>query len=419
MEDLLKDFRLFLDRSVCNYFAIEESVKRLEKANFIHLKENERWKLKKNEKYFLTRDNRSIIAFTTGNDLKEGFRIIASHSDSPTFKVKRNPEIIEDGFLKLNVESYGGMIVSSWFDRTLSLAGEISYNENGKIKTKLVNIDKDLLSILNLAIHINREINNGYSYNIQKELLPIVNVVDEKVEKGIFLNILSKETKVSKENILDFDLNLYDRQKSSIIGDMIQSGRLDNLEMAHASLCAIIESDVNKFNLMIINDNEEIGSMTRRGANSTFLSDTLKRIYKNLGYDFEDFQISLSNSFMISADSAHSIHPNYTEKFDPTNRVKMGEGLVIKIDSQGAYTSDIEGISFIKKLAKDLGLNIQTFYNRSDQRGGSTLGPITASKIAIKSVDVGNAIMSMHSIREMASLKDHLNAYKIFKRFYN
>ncbi|MDO4594744.1 MAG: M18 family aminopeptidase [Tissierellia bacterium] len=420
-KEFIKDLLDFIDSSPCNFLAIENAKKRLLESGFIHLKENERWNLEKNKAYFLTRGASSIIAFTVGDDLEDGFNMIGSHSDSPSFKIKANPEIINEGMLTFNTEAYGGMIVSTWLDRTLSLCGRVVIEEDEKLIEKNIMIDKDLLSIPNLAIHLNREINNGYSYNLQDEIKPIVKTIDDKfVKKNFLLEELSSYLEVKKSSIRDFELSLYDRQKGSIIGfdeEFFQVGRIDNLAMAHASIEAIRKADRTKFNLVIINDNEEIGSNTRRGADSPYLKDVLKRIAYNLGYDFESYQIAINNSFMISADQAHAIHPNYTNKFDPTNRAYINKGPVIKIANNGAYTSDSHSIAKFEKLAKDVGVKVQKFYNRSDKRGGSTIGPITQTQTGIKSIDVGNPIFAMHSIREIGGVYDHYDMYKIFEKF--
>ena len=358
-----------------------------------------------------------------GDDPRKGFDIIGSHTDSPTFKIKSNPEMTSNGFLKFNVEGYGGMIVSSWFDRDLSSAGKVVYEENGEFKTKLVKIEKNLLTIANCAIHINRDLNSGYKYNMQDELSPIIKTIEDDFKKEGFLQkLLAKESGVDEEKIIDFDLALFDRQKGSLIGsddEFIHIGRLDNLASVHQSLTALINSENKKFNMCVLNDNEEIGSGTRTGASSPFLDEIMERIVMNLGYDREDYFIALANSYLISADLSHSIHPNYSNLFDSTNNTRINMGIGIKVASNGAYTTNVETRARFLKHAKNVGAKVQTFHNRSDKVGGSTIGPIVSSKSGIKSIDVGTPILAMHSIRELGGVDDHIEAIKIFEDFYN
>lgn len=421
--NIIKDLLEFIDNSPLNYFAVENSKNLLKENGFTEVKEEEKWDLKKGGKYFVTRDDTALIAFSVGDDLRKGFDIIGSHTDSPTFKIKTNGEITNNGFLKLNVEAYGGMIVSTWFDRTLSLAGKVIFEKDGKINSKLVKIDRDLLTIANCAIHINRELNSGYKYNMQDELSPIISLVEDNFKKEGFLQkLLADEIGLDYKDILDFDLALYDRQKGTILGaneEFIQVGRLDNLASVHQSLRALVESDNKKFNVCVLNDNEEIGSRTRAGAQSPFLDEVLERISLNLGYDREDYMIAIANSYLISADLAHSIHPNYASLFDPTNNTRINKGIGIKVASNGAYSTSVETRARFLKHAKNVGANIQTFHNRSDKVGGSTIGPIVSAKSGIKSIDVGTPILAMHSIREFGGVDDHVDAIKIFKDFYN
>lgn len=421
--NIVKDLLEFIDNSPLNYFVVENSKNRLKKNGFKMLDEKEKWKLENGGKYFVSRGDTALIAFSVGDDLTKGFDIIGSHTDSPTFKIKSKSEITSKGFLKLNVEGYGGMIVSTWFDRSLSICGKVIYEKDKKILSKLVKIDKDLLTIANCAIHINRELNSGYKYNIQDELSPIIALVEEDFSKNGFLQrLLAREIGVGYEDIIDFDLALFDRQKGSILGandEFIQVGRLDNLASVHQSLTGIIESDNKKFNVLVLNDNEEIGSRTRAGAASPFLDEVLERISLNLGYDREDFFVALQNSYLISADLSHSIHPNYPSLFDPTNNVRINKGIAIKLASNGAYSTNIETRARFLKHAKNVNKNIQVFHNRSDKVGGSTIGPIVSAKSGIKSIDVGTPILAMHSIRELGGVDDHIDAIEIFKDFYN
>lgn len=421
--EIINDLIEFIDNSPVNYFAVKNSIELLEKNDFKKLEENEKWKLEKGGKYFVSRDDTALIAFSVGDDPRRGFDIIGSHTDSPTFKIKSNPEMTSNGFLKFNVEGYGGMIVSSWFDRDLSLAGKVVFEEDDKFKSKLIKIDRDLLTIANCAIHINRDLNSGYKYNMQDELSPIIKTIKDDFKKeGYLQKLLAKEIGIDYKDIIDFDLALFDRQKGSIMGsddEFIHIGRLDNLASVHQSLTALINSKNEKFNVCVLNDNEEIGSGTRAGAKSPFLDQVLERIVMNLGYDREDYFIALANSYLISADLSHSIHPNYSNLFDSTNNTRINMGIGIKVASNGAYTTNIETRKRFLRHAKNVGAKVQTFHNRSDKVGGSTIGPIVSSKSGIKSIDVGTPILAMHSIRELGGVKDHIEAIKIFEDFYN
>lgn len=416
--DFSKDLINFIDRSPLNYFAVKNASEILEKNGFKKVREDEVWELEKG-KYYTTRDDSALIAFEIGEDIKKGFDIIGSHTDSPTFKIKSNPEMADTGFLKLNIEAYGGMIHSTWLDRTLSLAGKVAYKEEGKIKYALVNIDRDLLTIANAAIHMNREINKGYAYNTQENLYPLVKTIKDELESENYLvNLLAEELKIKAEDIIDFDLGLYDRQKGAIINNMVHVGRLDNLGSVHASLMALVDSKQGKNKMILLSDNEEIGSSTRGGAASNFLGNTLERIALKFGLDREEYQIMIENSMIISADQAHAVHPNYKAFADPTNIVKMNEGLVIKIAANGAYASTLETKSRLINIAKKHGYKLQTFHNRNDKVGGSTIGPITSTALGIKAIDVGIPLLAMHSIRELAGVEDIYEAYVIYKKFF-
>lgn len=417
--EFIKDLIKFVDASPVSYYAVENSAKILKENGYEELFENEKWELRPRGKYFVRRDGTALFAISLGDDIKDGFDIIGSHTESPTFKLKSKAEMAENGYLKLNIEPYGGMIYSTWLDRVLSVAGKVSYLKEGEVETSLINIDKDLLTIPNAAIHMNRTINKDFSYNPQDNLYPIISTIKEKSEAdGYIQKLLAYELGIDPEDILDFDLALYDRQKGTIINDMYQLGRIDNLGSVHASLKALVASESKKTNVLILNDSEEIGSRTRTGAFSPFLADCLKRIVLKSGGDEEDYLIALENSYLISADQAHAIHPNFKQFSDPTNEVRMNEGLVIKIAANGAYSTNIESKARLIKIAKDLDLNLQTFHNRNDKQGGSTIGPIASTNLGIKSIDVGEPILAMHSIRELGGIKDHMDAYQIYKRFY-
>ena len=418
----------FIYESPTAFHAIETSEELLKVNGFKKLEATEKWNIEKGGKYYTTKNSSAIVAFTVNTDdlTKDGFRMIGSHSDSPSFRVKPNPEMeVEKTYLKLNTECYGGPILNTWLDRPLAIAGRVILKGDNILKPveTLVNINRPVCIIPNLAIHMNRSINEGVALNKQKDMLPFVGLLNETLEKDNFLlNTVANELGRKSEEILDFDLFLYEYEKGSLIGvneELISSGRLDNLAMAHASLHALINAEAKSgVNMTVVFDNEEVGSSTKQGADSNMLINILERISLCLGQDREDFLRSLYSSFMISADLAHAVHPNVTEKHDPTNRPIMGRGPVIKINANQAYTSDSYSISIYKTICKEAGVNYQEFVNRSDERGGSTIGPISSTHIDIPSVDVGSPILAMHSIRELGCVEDHMDIYKTFKKFY-
>ncbi|CEP82233.1 M18 family aminopeptidase [Paraclostridium sordellii] len=418
----------FIHNSPTAFHLVETSEELLKLNGFERLDSRERWTLKKGGKYYTTKNSSAIIAFTVNSeDVKEdGFRIIGSHSDSPSFRIKPNPEMeVEKTYLKLNTECYGGPILNTWLDRPLAIAGRVVLKGDCALRPieTLVNINRPICIIPNLAIHMNREVNDGFALNKQKDMLPLVGLLNDTLEKDNFLvKTIAKELGRKVDDIIDFDLFLYEYEKGMLIGaneEMISCGRLDNLSMAHASLHALINSKGSKgINVVAVFDNEEVGSSTKQGADSNMLINVLERISISLGQDREDFFRSLYSSFIISADLAHAVHPNVPEKHDPTNRPVMGKGPVIKINANQAYTSDSQSIAVYKAVCEKAGVNCQEFVNRSDVRGGSTIGPISSTHIDIPSVDVGSPIMSMHSIRELGCVKDHMDIYKTFKVFY-
>ena len=421
----LVDF-LYDSPSACH--GVKATQKILDKNGFVEIKETDKWDLQAKGKYYVIKNDSALIAFEvgTGNIEETGFRLIGAHTDVPGFRIKPNPQMISEGkYVKLNTEVYGGPILYTWYDRPLSIAGKVSLKGASPLKpeTRLVNINKPLLIIPSLAIHMNREVNEGFKINRQVDTLPLLGLINDKLEKEDYLmNILAEELQVNKEDILNFELGLYEYEKGSLIGvneELISSGRLDNLAMAHASLNALINANGNKgINIVAIFDNEEVGSSTKQGADSNMLLNILERICISLGKTREEFFTSIYSSFMISSDLAHAVHPNIPEKHDPTNRPVMGKGPVIKINANQSYTSDAHSIAVYKSICKEANVNYQEFVNRSDERGGSTIGPISSTHIDIPSVDVGNPILAMHSIRELGSVEDHYSIYKTFHKFY-
>lgn len=421
-----KELIEFIDNSPCSYFAVRNMAGLLEKFGFKKLECKDNWELKKGDKCYITNNDSSIIAFTIGsNDVeKTGFKIVGSHSDSPGFRIKNNAQMKFENNLKLNTEVYGGAILSTWFDRLLSIAGRVVLKSDNLLnpKIELVKIDRDLLIIPSLAIHMNRDINKGFEFNPQTHTLPLMGLANEEIKEDMLVDLLAKELSVSTDDITDYDLYLYDRNGGKILGlnnEFVSVGRLDNLAMAYISLKALMDTDLGSgVNVMVCTDNEEVGSSSRQGADSPMVENTLERIAIGLGKNREEFFRAIDLSYIISADMAHAVHLNFGEKADPTNRPLLGGGPVIKYAANKAYTSDAVSASIFKGLCDRAEVPCQSFYNRSDMRGGSTIGPITQNHINIKSVDIGNPMLSMHSVRELCAVDDNLYLYKVFLELY-
>ena len=398
----------FIEKSPTSFHAASAMGKILDREGFVKLEERDRWKLIPGGKYYTTRNGSALIAFTIPEKELTGFRIIASHSDSPSFKIKENPEIlVENQYVKLNTEGYGGMLCAPWMDRPLSVAGRIAVREDGRIVSRLVNIDRDLLMIPSLAVHMNREVNKGYNYNLQKDMLPLFG---EGAAKGKFQKLVAEAAGVKEEEILGHDLFLYNRQKGTIWGaeeEFVSIGRLDDLQCAFASLKGFLAAGKENYGAVhCVMDNEEVGSGTRQGAASTFLRDVLFRVMKGLGKDEEDCLRCIADSFMLSADNAHGVHPNYTEKADPVNRPYLNRGIVIKYSANQKYCTDGCSAAVFKDICIRAGVPFQTFTNRSDMPGGSTLGNISMTQVPVNAVDIGLPQLAMHSPYETAGVED-------------
>ena len=417
----VKQLFKFIENSPSCFHAIKTITEELKNEGFVEIKEKDTWQIEQGKKYYVTRNLSSVIAFKIPQNDFKSFNIVASHSDSPTFKIKANAEIeVKNKYVKLNTEKYGGMICSTWFDRPLSIAGRILVKENNAVKTHLVNIDKDLVIIPNLAIHMNREVNDGYKYNAQIDMLPLYG---DNSSKGSLMKTIAKEVNVEEESILGTDLFLYNRMNGTKIGaneEYISSPRLDDLECAFTSLSAFLsENTSNSASVYCVFDNEEVGSGTKQGADSTFLYDVLRRINISLGKTEEDYYRLISSSFMVSADNAHALHPNYTDKSDPTNKVYMNDGIVIKYNANQKYTTDAVSASIFKSICDSVDVPYQTFTNRSDILGGSTLGNISNAHVSLNTIDIGLAQLAMHSTYETAGAKDVTYMIDAIKAFYN
>lgn len=417
----VQDLLNFIDNSPVSFFAVDNVKKELLKNGYQQISEISFSDVKKGGKYFVERNGSSIIAFNVGKELDDsfGFNIIASHSDSPCFKLKPLFEYNTSSYNKIMVEPYGGLICSSWFDRPLSVAGRIFIKEDSKIIMKLINIDKDILMIPNVCIHFNRNINSGYNYDYAKDMIPFLNQDEEKN----LTRLICDELSINKEDIINFDLYLYNRQKGIVWGidnEYVSSPRLDDLECVYTSLKALVASNNDKaINVLYVADNEEVGSSSMQGAAGDFLSKTLNKIKRALNINEDVFDASLVRSLLVSADNAHSVHPNHPELTDPLNKVFMNGGLVIKFNASQSYTSDGLSSSILQTMLDEDNIPYQFFANASNIRGGSTLGNIAIRQLSIKAVDVGLAQLAMHSSYETAGAKDIEIAIRAFTKVFN
>ena len=424
----------FLNASPVNFLAARNLAAELERHGYRRINPCEPiGTIAVGDKLYATKNDSSVYAFEIGQKpmAESGFHIICAHCDSPTFRIKPNPEITcEGGIVKLNTEVYGGPIMSTWFDRPLTIAGRVIVRGEDPFspETRLLHVKRPLLQISNLAIHFNREVNDGVKLSKQKDMLPILGIINGELEKGnmlinIIIEELSKEKEVKKEDILDFDLYLADASPACTFGahdEFISSGRLDDLSMCYAGLEALLHSETSDTTkVLAIFDNEETGSQTKQGAASPFLASLLQRIATAQSGTTEAFHQAVERAFMVSADNAHAWHPNYSEKYDPTNHPVLGGGPVVKFNAAQKYASDAVSAAVFAEICKKAGVPCQRFVNHSDVAGGSTLGNILASSLPLRGVDMGNAILAMHSCRETGSVNDHTFCVKAFTQFYN
>ncbi len=469
----------FIQNSPSMFHVADNMKKRLEEAGFAQLREKDSWELSAGGAYYVARNDSSLIVFrlpaawerSEGRPFK-GYHIVAAHSDSPTFKVKTRPETVAEGcYVRLNVENYGGMILSTWLDRPLSVAGRVAVRRaDGGVDMRLVNLDRDLLVIPNLAVHMNRDINKGYGYNPQTDMLPLMGLLsgaDEGEEtairpgqglsqeetaiqpgqglsqegtaiqpgqgllqegtafqppQGMLLREIARELGIAPEDILDSDLYLYVRERGRVIGrdgELLLSPKLDDLQCVYAGLESFVSTVPGQYaNVLAVFDNEEVGSGTRQGADSTFLEDVLLRIQDSLGYGPSVYRQMVADSFLISADNAHAVHPAHPEKADPTNRPLLGGGIVIKYHGGQKYTSDALSAAQMRLWCERAGVPCQTFANRSDAVGGSTLGNISTSHVSLTSVDIGLPQLAMHSAVETGCGRATAQAVAVFEQFW-
>ena len=428
MNNYIESLLQFMDASVCNFLAVDTIKQMLSKNGYVEKRIEQPLQCQPGDKFFVTKNDSAIFAIKIGSRpiSETGFKIITAHSDSPCFRIKPHPEMLSgDRLVRLNTEVYGGPILYTWFDRPLSLAGRVILRGESALKpvTRLLKIDEPILMIPHLAIHFNRSVNEGNALSKQKDMLPILTRISESLSaNGLLVNYIAKSLNVAVDEILDFDLFLYNTQPATLTGlnkEFVMSGRLDDLSMAHAAITAIIEAtDDDATCISAIFDNEETGSGTKQGAHSPVLSNLLRRIAECQGVNFDGFCQAVGRSFMISADNAHAFHPNYAEKYDPTNHPALGGGPVIKINANCKYMTDAHSAAIFKSLCNEAGAPCQYFVNHSDVAGGSTLGNIFTGQLDIEGVDVGNPLLAMHSACETGSTDDHINMIRAFKQFF-
>ena len=434
---MIKRLLSFLDASPVNFLAVKNIADTLLANGFRRVDPSQPLgEVKSGDRFFATKNDSSVFAFRIGNKpiADAGFHMICAHCDSPTFRIKPNAEMLtEGGIVKLNTEVYGGPIMSTWFDRPLTLAGRVIVRGEDVMQpqTLLLHIKRPLLQISNLAIHFNRQVNDGVALSKQKDVLPLLGQITSQLEAGnLLMNVILEELnsnaagrELYAKDILDFDLYLADATPACTFGvhnEFISSGRLDDLSMCYAGLEALIASDTtDTTQVLALFDNEETGSQTKQGAGSPFLSFMLKRIALAQSNTEEAYFQAVERAFMISADNAHAWHPNYPEKYDPTNHPMLGGGPVIKFNAAQKYASDAVSAAVFAGLCEKAGVPCQRFVNHSDVAGGSTLGNILASSIPLRGVDMGNAILAMHSCRETGSVADHVFCVKVFTEFYS
>lgn len=414
------DFLDFVKRSPSAFHACSSAVQALKEAGFVRLGERDAWHLSAGGRYFLTRNHSSVVAFAVPEDGFTHFQLVVSHSDSPMFKLKPNAEDVVLGrYLRLDVERYGSMIMSTWLDRPLSVAGRVLVRDGNKIASRLVNVDRDMLVIPNMPIHFNREVNDGYRYNVQVDLQPLYGSADAK---GALDREIAQSCGARSEDIVGRDLFIYNRMPGTVWGAddaFFSSPRIDDLECAFTSLRAFLQTPPKgHINVFAMLDNEEIGSTSKQGANSTILADTLKRAAVSLGMDDGQTRGAILASFLLSADNAHAIHPNHPEKYDPLNCTAMNGGVVIKHNAHQKYVTDGVSTALFGEICRQAGVPVQHFVNRSDLPGGSTLGSIASARISMNAADVGLAQLAMHSCYETAGVQDVTHMLCALSAFY-
>ena len=430
MTDRVDDLLTYIDQSPTPYHAVIETAGRLEAVGYSLIEEGDAWTLSPGDRRYVIRAGGSIAAFEVGSaaPAEAGFRVIGAHTDSPNLRIKPSPDVREHGYHQLAVEPYGGVLLHTWLDRDLTIAGRVTLAIDGGTETRLVDFERPLLRVPNLAIHLYRELNQeGLKLNAQRHLSPLLGLGDDADFVELLCAELGREgAMVDRDQVLAFDLMTYDTQRSvrsGANGEFIHAPRLDNLASSHAGIEALIQAGAAgpsaATRVVVLYDHEEVGSRSTQGAGGTFLADTLERIAIGArGSDAESMARAVSRSWLISADIAHAIHPNYADRHEPGHRPKLGAGPVIKTNSNQAYATDAESAGFFASLCARVGVTPQNFVTRSDLGCGSTIGPISAARVGIRTVDVGNPMLSMHSVREMAASADVGPMVKVLAEFF-
>jgi len=426
---LAEDLLTFIDESPCAFHAVVGLADRLKSADFTEVDEQASFELLPDGRYFIRRHDSALIAFIAGSKAPSatGFRMVGAHTDSPGLKLKPKPEVVVDGMIRLGVEVYGGPILATWLDRDFGLAGRaILKNANGSLEKRLILIDQPIVSIPNIAIHMNRTVNSdGLKVNAQTELAPLLGQISEDLPaKDAIRKLIAAEMGLEPAAIIDFDLFLYDTQKSSLSGvadEFIRAGRLDDLAMCHAAVDALIagaEKPTAATRMAICYDSEEVGSQTSGGAGSNLLPNTLERIALALGDEREGYLRALAKSILASADNAHARHPGYPNQSEPQHAPLLNHGPVIKVHASRAYATDAYSAAVFELACQEAAIPCQRFVNRSDMKSGGTIGSMTSTQLGVPTVDVGNAQYAMHSVREMSGTFDHYYMSKALAAFY-
>lgn len=411
----------FINESPCNFMAVGNVADNLREYGFTELKMAEVWRIKPGGRHYVRVNGSALFAFIVGDDCRAPFNIIASHSDSPGFRIKPNCTMVNaEGVMKINTEVYGGPILYTWFDRPLGISGRVALRSDNPLKPEMSvgAVWSPMLIIPHLAIHFNRAVNEGNPLSKQKDMLPVMGLSGDKD----FLTILSEVMGIAKDDIISYELSLFPIEKARIVGvndEFVCAPRLDDLSMVHASMEAFIDAadTPSKYTrVLAVFDNEETGSGTKQGAASPAFASILRRI---MGCDEEAFQRALAESFLISADNAHGYHPNYGEKYDPTNHPVLGGGPCVKINANCKYMTDGDSEAVFRQICAAAGVPCQTFVNHSDVAGGSTLGNILTATLPLRGVDMGAPLWAMHSAVETASTADHIACIKAFRTFYS
>lgn len=420
--------RLFglLEKATSQFHTIEASREQLAEAGFKEICLKDNWKLEKGGKYMLDHHGSTIFAFVVGEEFEaeDGFRIAASHGDFPGFRLKPNAEMEVGGYLQLNTETYGGAILTSWMDRPLSVAGRVVLKSDDVFKpeVRLVDLKKPVLIIPNLAIHFNREMNKGVELRKQVEMLPIYGTASEELTKDAFLGYIADTLNVEVSDILDYDLTIYNTDTADYIGlrdEFISAPRLDNLTSTQALIDGITEGTRKKgLNMMVVFDHEEIGSRSKQGACSTLLASVLEKIYLSLGMTSMDFTNAMEDSLLMSVDVSHAYHPNYSAKYDLTNRHVLNQGFAIKAASNQSYATDSEAIGIVQQICEREGIAYKKFLKHSDSAGGGTLGAIASAMLPVRTVDIGVPLWAMHSSRETMGVKDYESLVDFMTAYY-